>query len=322
VVHPKTIAIDDGPNTLYISSLTTNSLYVVNGGDNTVSVQIPVGTAPYGVDVNPVTQKAYVANTDDNTISVIDLTANTVIATIPLDPDSKPLQVAVNPDTNKIYVTLHNLNQVAVIDGTTDTVIKTIPDLPGAFDVIVNRPDNQVYVSARDAHFVSVIDGATDVEKTRLSPGGETYALAFDPALKQLYTLIAPDGPLYLLDNPVGDIYLPLPDLTGQQEPNPNVVIIFEVKPNYDFGRRGYRIAGEAGPQGGIGIAANPSTGNFFVSNSAANSLSVFDGVSLVTLATVPMDGDPGDIAVNPVTNLVYVSNRSADVVHMIVDGW
>jgi YVTN family beta-propeller protein len=230
--------------------------------------------------------------------------------------------VAVNPDTNKIYVTLHGKSQLAVIDGATDTVAKTIPNLPGAFDVIVNRPDNQVYVSARDAHFVSVINGATDEEGARIMPGGETYAMAFDSALKQLYVLIDPDGPLYLLDDPIGDIYLPLPDLNKQETPNPNVVVIFEVKPNYDFGRRGYRVAGEAGPQGGIGIAANPTTGNFFVTNAAANTLTVFDGVSLVTHATLPMDGDPGDVAVNPANNRVYVSNRAADVVHMIIDGW
>jgi len=201
-------------------------------------------------------------------------------------------------------------------------VIKTIPDLPGAFDVIVNRPDNQVYVSARDAHFISVIDGAADAEAARIIPGGETFAMAFDPALKQLYTIIDPDGPLYLLGETAGEFYLPLPDLIGQDEPNPNVVIIFEVKPNYDFGRRGYRIAGEAGPQGGVGIAANPTTGNFFVSNAADNTLTVFDGVTLITHATLAMDGDPGDVAVNPDTNRVYVSNRSADVVHMIIDGW
>jgi YVTN family beta-propeller protein len=322
VVHPKTIAINSDTNTLYVSSLTTNSLYVINGVDNTVTTQVAVGQTPYGVDVNPVTQKAYVANVEGDAISVIDLTTNAVIATIPLEAGSKPLQVAVNPDTNKVYVTLHGKSQLVVIDGAADAVIKTISNLPGAFDVIVNRPDNQVYVSARDAHYVSVINGATDEEVTRIIPGGETYALAFDPSLKQLYVLIDPDGPLYLLDEPIGDIYLPLPDLNEQETPNPNVVIIFEVKPNYDFGRRGYRVAGEAGPQGGVGIAANPTTGNFFVTNAADNTLTVFDGVSLVTHATLSMDGDPGDVAVNPANNRVYISNRSADVVHMIIDGW
>ena len=100
------------------------------------------------------------------------------------------------------------------------------------------------------------------------------------------------------------------------------MVVIFEVKPRLDFGRRGHRVAGEAGPQGGVGLAANPTTGHFFVSNSAADSLTIFDGASLAELATLPMVGDPGDVAVNPATNRVYVSNRGADVVRMIVDNW
>ncbi len=322
VIHPKTIAIDDANNVLYVSSLTTNKLYVIDGGHNTVTHQIPVGATPYGVDINPSTRKAYVANVKDDSVSVIDMDANAVIATISLDAGSRPMQVAVNPDTNKVYVTLHGSNRLAVIDGATDAVTKTIPDLPGAFDVIVNRPDNHIYVSARDAHFISVIDGASDEQAAKIVPGGETYALAFDPGLKQLYTIIDPDGPLYLLDHPQDGVHPPLPDLIEDDEPNPNTVIIFEVKPNYDFGRRGYLLAGKAGPQGGVGIAANPTTGNFFISNAADNTLTVFDGATLITHATLAMEGDPGDVAVNPVTNRVYVSNRAADVVHMIIDGW
>ena len=322
VPHPKSIGVDAQSNILYGASQNVNQLYVANAADDSVIAKIPVGERPYGVAVNSSTQKTYVANIDSNTVSVIDMNSNTVVKNIQFAANSNPLQVAVNTDANKIYVTLHGANQLAVIDGNSDTVIKMLPNLPGAFDVVVNRSDNQIYVSARDGHFVSIIDGANDAEVMKLYPGGETYAMAFDSVLRQLYIIIDPDGPLAQLDAPTGDIYLPLPNTIKQEEPNPNAIIIFEVKPNYDFGRRGYRLAGEAGPQGGVGIAANPTTGHFFVSNAADNTLSVFDGASLVTLATLAMDGDPGDVAVNPVTNRVYISNRTAYVMHMIEDAW
>ncbi|HEY79663.1 MAG TPA: hypothetical protein EYP25_01090 [Anaerolineae bacterium] len=320
IPHPETTAIDDETNRLYIASRSTNRLHVVDGWTNASITSVPVGQAPFGVAVNPVTKRAYVANTQSDSLSVIDLTSHAVIAIIDFDPGAMPIQVAVNPDTNKIYVTLHDHNALAVIDGGTNALMKTLPDLPGAFDVIVNRPDNQVYVSTRDGRFVSIIDGATDTEKTRLYPGGETFSLAFDPGLKQLYVIIDPNVLLAQLDEL--PIYLPLPHLFRQEETNPNVVVIFEVKPNYDFGRRGHLVADEAGPQGGLGIAANAATGHLFISNSAADTLTIFDGAGMTELATLPMDGDPGDVAVNPNTNRVYVSNRSANVVRMILDNW
>jgi YVTN family beta-propeller protein len=321
-VYPKSIGIDEQTNTLYVASRTENNLYVLDTANNQLVTKVPVGETPYGVAVDADAKRAYVANAQSNDLTVINLNDNSVVTTIDLGEEKQPAQVAVNPATHKAYVTLHQSGQLAVIDTTSNTLSKIVSDLPGAFDVVVNQEQNQVYVSARNGHYVSILSGDTDSQVTRLNPGGETYAMAYDSVIKQLYIIIDPDGPLYLLDDPIGDIYLPLPDLNKQETPNPNVVVIFEVKPNYDFGRRGYRVAGEAGPQGGIGIAANPTTGNFFVTNAAANTLTVFDGVSLVTHATLPMDGDPGDVAVNPANNRVYVSNRAADVVHMIIDGW
>ena len=52
---------------------------------------------------NPLTNTAYVANVNDNTVSVISGKAETVTATIPVG--SFPHDVADNPVTNTIYVT-------------------------------------------------------------------------------------------------------------------------------------------------------------------------------------------------------------------------
>lgn len=44
---------------------------VISGRTNTVTATIPVGVNSQGVAVNPVTDTAYVANSGDNTVSVI-----------------------------------------------------------------------------------------------------------------------------------------------------------------------------------------------------------------------------------------------------------
>src|SRR4051794_10810937 len=69
-----------------------------------VTSTVAVGTTPEGVAVNATTNRVFVANTGGNNVSVIDGTANAVVATISLVAGSGPNGVAVNPTTNRVYV--------------------------------------------------------------------------------------------------------------------------------------------------------------------------------------------------------------------------
>ena len=85
-----TVTVGSAPQALGVDEL-TNTIYVTNTGDNTVSVingatcngtntsgcaqtpaTVTVGNAPRAVGVNQVTHTIYVANRDDGTVSVID----------------------------------------------------------------------------------------------------------------------------------------------------------------------------------------------------------------------------------------------------------
>jgi DNA-binding beta-propeller fold protein YncE len=48
----------------------TTTLIVIDGATNSISYA-PIGSAPYGVTVNPDTGKVYVSNTNDGTVSVL-----------------------------------------------------------------------------------------------------------------------------------------------------------------------------------------------------------------------------------------------------------
>src|SRR5215467_9558008 len=114
----------------------TNTIYVANAGDGTVSVidgntntklakDIHVGKAPYAIGVNDYTNTIYVANRGDNTVSVIDWTNNSKLAKdIPVG--YRPSAIGVNLDTNTIYVANSGNNTVSVINGTNNTKIKDI----------------------------------------------------------------------------------------------------------------------------------------------------------------------------------------------------
>src|SRR5258708_5300904 len=85
-----------------------------------VTATIPVGSNPFGVGVNPVTNTIYVANFFSDSISVINGATNTVTATI--NVGSNPNGVGVNPVTNTIYAVIQGDTTVSVINGATNTV--------------------------------------------------------------------------------------------------------------------------------------------------------------------------------------------------------
>ena len=69
---------------------------------------MPAGKDPMGVAVDPDTRTVYVANGGDNTVSVIDASTRTVTATVPVGRG--PRGVAVDPGTHTVYVTITSLS--------------------------------------------------------------------------------------------------------------------------------------------------------------------------------------------------------------------
>src|ERR1700709_2490273 len=82
-----------------------------------VTSSLVMGSTPYAVAVNPVTNKVYVANQNSGTVTVIDGATNTTTA---VAVEGTPHAVAVNPATNKVYVANLGSNTVTVIDGATN----------------------------------------------------------------------------------------------------------------------------------------------------------------------------------------------------------
>src|SRR6266480_2274598 len=72
------------------------------GSAASVVATVGVGSSPFGVGVNPNTNRIYVSNRSSNNVSVIDGSTNTVIATV--GAGTIPFEVGVNPTTNRIYV--------------------------------------------------------------------------------------------------------------------------------------------------------------------------------------------------------------------------
>lgn len=169
-VTGKSVAYCVVPTDLFPTSAGVSQIYVANSCGNKVSVidektnaligNVSIDSEPFGIDVNPETNRIYVANAVSNNVTVIDGSNNTIIATVAVNIN--PEGIGVNPVTNKIYVANKGSNNVSVIDGFTHVIIASIVVGSSPVGVNVNPITNRIYVKNQGSNNVSVINGNTN----------------------------------------------------------------------------------------------------------------------------------------------------------------
>jgi YVTN family beta-propeller protein len=194
----------------------------------------------------------------------------------------RPVGAAVNPATNRIYTANQDSNSVSVIDGSTNTVVTTIPVGSHPHGVAVNPSTNRVYVANYDSGNVSVIDGSSDGVLTAIPVGLHPYAVTVDPATNRIYASNHDSGTgtyvVSVIDGVTNSVLASIP--TGDYKPE--------------------------------GVAANPTTNRIYAAVSAyyqVGNVLVIDGSTNTVVATIPVSDTPYEVAVNPVTNRIYVTD-------------
>ena len=202
-----TVAVGNMPRFIGINR-TTNTIYVTNRDDNTVSVidgatcnssnnsgcsqpqpTIPVGDFPQQITVDETNNTIYVVNQFDGTVSVINGAhcngtdtsgCNQSWPTVTVG--NLPVAVALNPDNHTVYVTNLFDNTVSVIDANTCNGTNTsgCGQIPATVSVGarpraigVDAGTNTLFVGNGNDMTVSVIDGST-CNGTNTSGCGQT----------------------------------------------------------------------------------------------------------------------------------------------------
>jgi len=286
-----------------------------------VTATVAAGTAPEAVAANTVTNKIYVANFKSSNVTVIDGATNST-TTVPAIAAGRPVAVAVNELTNKIYVaSLGSLivggitSGITVIDGATNTAT-TITDPNGwPRALAVNSVTNKIYVAPNSGSNITVIDGATNSTTTVADPnasGLHAYAIAVNPATNKIY--VANNG----LGNPVA---------------SPGNVTVIDGITNSTTTVTDPNAISPAG------VAVNSVTNKIYVANMenfpghTPGNITVIDGATdSTTTVTDPVGLGPGldtrgfGVAVNSVTNKIYVTNENGAVLQQnggvtVIDG-
>lgn len=171
--------------------------YVLDGNTNTVLSQLQIGTNASGVAVNTKTNTVYVTNTNtlvviDGATNKITLTLPTPPA--PSTDPQHPLieateSVAVDETTNTVYFTNGaSDNTVDVLDGSNNTVTTSIPVGPGVGPLAVDPLTHMVYMAS--GKNLAVIDGNTDTLSTTLALANYPGGVAINPAANLLFATI------------------------------------------------------------------------------------------------------------------------------------
>ena len=301
LLHPKSMGLDLGGAYLYIASRDNNQLLKLDAATFAVVGRVATGAEPWGVGVNPNTNRVYVANFGSADVWVYDATTLALVKKIVLgNPgEIQPTLIEMLPAIDTVAVSLRGQtgNAVAIIEGTQVKQILAATGT-GTYGLASDPVNNQIFVVNRDSANVRVIyrnpfgtwlnDGYNFTYSDRAVP----FEAAFNPNNQKLYVVYVIDTAWFV------DVFQQLPDRSFLKRATVSVGRGWGAK-NADVG--------------GTGLAVNLATNNVFNVNTQDDTISVINGETNLPVATLSTGRDPFTIAINTVTRTVYVALRAVN---------
>lgn len=292
----------------------------------TVVATIPVGQSPHGIAVDATSNRIFVANLFSHNVSVIDGTTDSVIAT--MGPVSFPKGVAVDSDRRRVYVT--GSDSVAVFDEDTNASLGAIAVGSGPRGIALNSVTGLVYVGNRLSNSVSVIDEATATVTATIPVGANPLFLAVDTERNRIYVTNTNDNSMSVIDGATNTVVSTIPTDTPYGvavDESTNRVYVSNLSAgtmSIIDGATGSLIAqpvlgtspsAACCPQG---LAVDPRTHRAYAAGAAAK-VAMVNTMTSAFMTLVQTSGlNPVDIAANPDTSLLYVTDEEANIVTVI----
>ena len=300
-----------------------------------VQTSIPLSGVPGQAAVNLVTNKIYVAvpsnSTTPDTVEVINGKTNSAEKTITLSGNNG-YAVAVDSIRNRVYVggcypdsNGNTLCEVSTIDGSKDSLLNTIlvTNTPGfgIQGVAVNLATGSVYVSNASDDVVDVINYKSTAVNTTISLGGQSPAgLTANPFNNTLYVALATN-----LVDVISTKTNAITTTTTVGQVNQGVAVnwntgnvfvtnnVFSISTTGVLNASGAVVANVTVGNTPFGVDVDPVTNLAFVTNTEDGTLSIINGANNTVSSTLSASGT--FVAVNPVTEKVYVSGAGAELI-------
>jgi YVTN family beta-propeller protein len=324
--YPSAVAINPISNRVYVGSPNSSNISVIDPAVNSL-VNAPVSSSPGIAAINPVSDKVYVAAPTGNTISVIDGSVAVPTTSSPVIVGSDPSAIAVNAVTNKIYTANYGSQNVTVINGVNNST-STVSVGTNPIAVAVNTVTNKAFVANYGSNTMTIIDSANATttvpvglapksiavnaatNKTYVANSGGASVTVYDGATNTTSTLPTGSNPVAVaLDTVANMAYV-------ANSGSANVTVI-----NGATNTVAATITVGSTP---VALAVNSRSSKIYVANQTDNTVSILYGVnnSVITTINGPTGGTPTSIAVDDLSNVVYVTFKvGSSGVLMILDG-
>ncbi len=164
---PALLALTPDGSKLYVSQFmtsSTNRVIVLNTATMNTVASIPVWVMPHGIRMNNAGSRVYVANMMSDNLSVIDVSSDSVVATVPLAFDAvpfrtkyMPMELAISPDDSLVLVTCSERNEVRMFDAWTNALLDSFQVGSQPWHLQFSSDGEFCYVTNRLGNSVSVI---------------------------------------------------------------------------------------------------------------------------------------------------------------------
>lgn len=332
------VKADPDTNQVFVASPRHDWVYVINGSNDTLARNVPVGHGPTGLTVldgnAPANNKVFVAhqygannwhpgfmafgvndasahNTDDGGYA-----------------GASPVKTAANAANNRRVYVSNYLDKLAVFNGNSGPPEARLgwvvqKAFQGAYGVDNSSATNRVYLATRDTGELVVFDGNGD----RLLQSNYIPTHIKPPQACSLWSVA--------VNETTGHVFVPCPQLSKVFVLQESQVSVLDLEALGTLEERDGFLALVVSPQaapwltdvniasntglGEEGIAVDTSTGRVFITNGHNNSLVILqDGANPAYVTTVATGTKPQGVDVNPATQKVYVGNTGSNSVTVL----
>ncbi|MDD2814641.1 MAG: YncE family protein [Thiotrichaceae bacterium] len=291
--------------------------------------------------------RAYISNGATHTVSVIEVSNNSLVATIPVGRN--PGGLATNPAGTRVYVPNSSEYSVSVIDTNTNTVIANVAVAGNPSFVVVNQTGTRAYVTSDTGNTVSTINTSTNTVISTLSIGAGSlnvpYNLAINPAGTRLYVTLRNGAAVSVIDtnndqltpvktvavgnDPSGITVNPAGTLVYVANKGSGTISMIDTTTNNNVGNvvTGYVCANPDSPPNTIcvlkpvytisgsvnGLVLHPTNGTIYLTNPYAGTVMGFPSYGLA-----PAGGYVGWLAINSTGTRLYTTSYNDSMVSVI----
>jgi len=304
---PGTLVRDISVATIASGAMARDTIAQVDTPPSTILRTVAVGVQPIDVQVDERTSRAFVLNGGDNSVSVLDTRTGALLGTVFLKSSrSGPVAAAMTVDPRAGRVVVMNQDKsVSVLDARTGQLLYTVPSGGASQQVVVNTRTGRIFVSNwgnfavsprrpdvdmfKGGATITVLDTRSGRHVGTIHVNGNPSAMAVNERTGRVFVYSDGDGfPGYTklastLDGTSGRL---LRAVVVAHDPH-----------------------GQHMPSQGAGhIVVDEQSGHVFVSSAYADSVSMLDATSGRLLRTVG-GTRPGPMAVDTHTRRVFVLN-------------